>query len=493
MRRALLIAAACLAACAGPAGAAPQGPFGHAGRWITDAQGRVVILHGVDMVNKLKASGYAPDGVGFGSDDAALLADNGFDAVRLGVIYAGVEPQPGHYDDAYLGRLLGTQQLLADHGLLSLVDFHQDMFNEAFNGEGFPDWAADADGLPAQPDLGFPGNYLFQPAENRAWDHLWADDSGASVQERFAAAWAHVAAAFRDRPAAFGYNLLNEPWPGSQYARCMNPQGCPQQDAALDAFHEKVVEAIRRTDPDKLVWWAPYLTFDFGAATTTSVHDPHAGFAFNNYCLAFVGEAAFGGSDPTPQDEKAQGCGYEEGLTFDNADSVAESTGAALLMSEFGATDDLATIQRMATEADKHMDSWFYWSYYNHDVCCARDNEGIVHDPSQPLSGANVKQGKLDVLVRPYPQVVAGTPQKWSFDPAARTFTTRWATARAGGGDLPPGLATEISVPARQYPGGYEAAVTGGHVTSAADAPLLTVVADDGAQTVSVTVTPRRP
>lgn len=492
MRR--LLAVLALLVLAAPASAAPRGPFGHAGRWITDRDGRVVVLHGVDMVNKLQAKGYAPDGVGFGADDADLLTREGFNAVRLGLIYAGLEPQPGVYDDAYLGRIAGTQQLLADRGLLSLVDFHQDMYNERFNGEGWPDWAVADDGLPPQPNVGFPGNYLVQPALNRAWDHFWADDfgpGGVSVQGRYAAAWKHVAAVFRDRDEAFGYNLLNEPWPGSPYAGCFNPLGCADQDKALDAFHAEVITAVREADPDKLVWWAPYLTFDFGAATTTSVPDANAGFGFNLYCASLVAEAASQGSDPTPPDQKQQGCGYEEGYVFDNAAAVSERTGAALLMTEFGATDDLATIRRVADQADEEMVSWTYWSYFNEDVCCKRPNEGIVRDPSQPLTGDNVKQAKLDVLARPYPQVVAGTPQRWSFDAATRTFSARWATARAGGGTLPGGATTDISVPARHYPGGYAATVTGGRVTSASDAPTLMVVADGAAATVSVTVTPR--
>src|SRR5205823_13991041 len=46
-----------------PAAAQPQAPLGHAGRWITDSDGRVVILHGVNVVYKVPP--YAPDAAGF--------------------------------------------------------------------------------------------------------------------------------------------------------------------------------------------------------------------------------------------------------------------------------------------------------------------------------------------------------------------------------------------------------------------------------------------
>ena len=41
------------------------------GRWVTDAQHRVVITQGINEV--AKSAPYAPDAVGFGEDDAAFL------------------------------------------------------------------------------------------------------------------------------------------------------------------------------------------------------------------------------------------------------------------------------------------------------------------------------------------------------------------------------------------------------------------------------------
>src|SRR5918911_2157631 len=140
-RRALSVAAMAVSLAAASPAAAATGAFGHSGRWITDSAGRVAVLHGVNMVNKLAASGYAPDGVGFGEDDAAFLARNGFNVVRLGIIWKGLEPRPGVYDDAYLDRIERTYRTLHRHGIAVLLDFHQDMYNERFQGEGAPDWA----------------------------------------------------------------------------------------------------------------------------------------------------------------------------------------------------------------------------------------------------------------------------------------------------------------------------------------------------------------
>ena len=59
-RRVLIcvVAAGMLAAAAPSACAAPGLPLAHAGRFLTDSQGRVVILHGYNMVYKRPP--YAP-------------------------------------------------------------------------------------------------------------------------------------------------------------------------------------------------------------------------------------------------------------------------------------------------------------------------------------------------------------------------------------------------------------------------------------------------
>src|SRR5947209_16285535 len=158
------LAALLLAFCASGS-AAPEPPFAHVGRFITDSTGRVFITHGVNLVYKVPP--YEPSVSGFSDDDAEFLAREGFNSVRLGVIYKAVEPSPGVYDDAYLAKIAQTAALLEKHDIAPLVDFHQDMYNERFQGEGWPDWAVLDDGLPAQPQAGFPGNYIGQPAVNR--------------------------------------------------------------------------------------------------------------------------------------------------------------------------------------------------------------------------------------------------------------------------------------------------------------------------------------
>jgi len=164
------------AASASVAQASPKLPLSHAGRWITDAKGRAVVIHGINMVYKLPP--YYPSAVGFTSDDAAFLNSIGFDAVRVGVLWQAVEPKPGVYDDGYLRHIAATVAMLARHGIVSLLDFHQDQYNQLFQGEGFPGWSVQDDGLPPEPQLGFGADYIGMPALQRAFDHFWENSAG---------------------------------------------------------------------------------------------------------------------------------------------------------------------------------------------------------------------------------------------------------------------------------------------------------------------------
>ena len=84
---------------------------------------------------------------------------------------------PGSYDDNYLASIAQTVATLASHGIVSLLDFHQDLYNEAFQGEGAPAWAVQTGGLP-NPQLGFPGNYFAQPRRGVRVERLLARRPG---------------------------------------------------------------------------------------------------------------------------------------------------------------------------------------------------------------------------------------------------------------------------------------------------------------------------
>lgn len=448
-----------------PAVAAAQ--ISHDGRWLTDAQGRTLILHGVNMVAKRPP--YAPDALGFGADDARFLARNGFNTVRLGVIYGAVEPQPGVYDDRYLDRIARTVDQLGRQGIKVLLDFHQDLYSERFQGEGWPDWAIRDDGLPAEPKNGFPRNYVGMPALNAAFDNFWSNADG--LQDHYAAAWAHVARRFAANPAVLGYDLLNEPWPGNAWQSCAQGDGCLDFDAKLTAFYARTTAAIRAVDPSTLVFVEPNVLSNAGAhSQIQDFGDDNVGLSFHDYCPV----------------EKRATCLPLDDKVFQQAETVARRFDGPALLTEFGATTNLQTLRDMADRADRFQVGWQEWHYcgcQDPTTTGEGDVQALVYDPARPPRGRNVATGKLRALARAYPQAIAGTPTRYAFDPRARVLTVRWTpTGRAQ---------TRIATPRLQYPHGYVVRVRGGAVRSKPGATILRIAAHRDARRVSVRVSPR--
>ena len=119
-------------------------------------------------------------------------------------------------------------------GIFTLLDFHQDLYNERFQGEGWPDWQVIDDGVPAEPQEGFPANYIVNAGPAARLRQLLGEHRGRGPRPpgRLRRRLARVAARFRDRPYVAGYDLLNEPWPGSAFNTdsCVNTAGCATFD-----------------------------------------------------------------------------------------------------------------------------------------------------------------------------------------------------------------------------------------------------------------------
>ena len=296
----------------------PRAELSHVGRWLTDHWGRVVNLHGVNYVKKFPP--IAPAAAGFGEDDARFLHDQGFNVVRLGVVFGSVMPEPGVIDQAYVDSIAATVGVLAKERIFTLVDFHQDGYGPATHGNGFPAWATLTDGLPNPPDP-FPTYYLTNPAMQRAFENFWANKpgpDGVPLQTHYATAMRTVAAAVSDEDYVLGYDLMNETWPGADWATCL-VGGCPDLEAErLVPFGNRMTEAIRSVDREHIVFSEPFVLFNFGQADTSlsGIGAPRSGLSYHVYAT-------------TPALDEA---------VMDRA-IAASARGDALLATEFGATE----------------------------------------------------------------------------------------------------------------------------------------------------------
>ncbi|HEV3281477.1 MAG TPA: cellulase family glycosylhydrolase [Acidimicrobiales bacterium] len=505
----------------------PVGPLrAPGGQQLIDRDGRTVLLHGVNLVYKIPPYEVEVSGTGrnvLTAKEAQRIAQLGFNVVRLGVIWKGLEPGtapindaaictpgaprasgPGQFDGdtfgTYISRLEATVALLARYGISSLIDMHQDVYNEVFGGEGAPNWAVCTDGLTPKPQLHIENwsvNYA-GPGVIQAYEHLWKNDVVGNLQGELDTVWAKIAARFRSNPWIVGYDPFNEAYGTGVSTQPLNPTF----DAELECFYTGrahpgmdqngqrvtcpaddpevgLIPRIEAADPTHLVAYEGNYSTDSGVPNHIGAMDfPRLLLNFHDYCFLHVPNG------PEPPDFGSS-CGPLENYVFTQHDqeratdaSPEQPGGPGWLLTEFGATTDTADLARITSDANANLVGWIYWQWINYD-----DPTGSHSSALWPPRKATPSQ--LNVLSETYASAVAGTPTSMSFDPATALFTLQYhsnPTITAP---------TVIVVPvSTHYPHGYCVRVSGARVTSRAGATHVDVENSPTSTTVTASVAP---
>lgn len=180
-----------------------------------DEGGRERIFNGVNLVFKgeyneeTNTMNYIPN---WDEEMFADLAALGINLVRLGLVWKAIEPKPGKYDDSYLNKMEEYIDLCAKNNIYVFLDMHQDCYR------GMPDWATITDSYKfRKPKLIWAEGYFIDKAVHRAFDNFWANTPvcGKGLQDHFADMWKYVANKFKDKENLFGFDVFNEPFPGT--------------------------------------------------------------------------------------------------------------------------------------------------------------------------------------------------------------------------------------------------------------------------------------
>lgn len=188
---------------------------------IVDAAGRTVVLHGMNVGEKSSSKGHR---LWQGQEDFQNLHRWGMNAVRLLIFWSAIEPEPGRYDEDYLKLVDQYVAWAKNSDLYVILDMHQDLFSEKIpGGNGMPAWATLDDGQPHR-TVGhiWSTAYYVSPMVHRVFDNLYANATGpdgVGIQERFAQAWQHVARRYAEESAVAGFDLINEPFIGSDVTK----------------------------------------------------------------------------------------------------------------------------------------------------------------------------------------------------------------------------------------------------------------------------------
>jgi aryl-phospho-beta-D-glucosidase BglC (GH1 family) len=251
----------------------------------------------------------------FGDDDAAFLAESGFNLVRIAVGYKHLEDdaRPFQVKEDGFGHLDRAIETLARHGVYSIVDLH------ALPGGQNHHWHSD--------------NPTHVPA---FWEHP-------HFQDRVVNLWQAIATRYRDNPWVAGYNLLNEP--------------ADESRAVVGPFYTRLVAAIREIDPNHAV----FLDGNTYATEFDVFEEPfeNAVYTLHDYVPAGLGRSTE--YDPDAAEAK-----------FLQRSAYARETGTPILVGEFGpiytGDEEQDALRRriLADQLERYQRygvSWALWMY----------------------------------------------------------------------------------------------------------------------------------
>lgn len=435
--------------------AAPA-PLDTEGRVFVDSDGRQVLLNAIN-IGFTHRTEPGENGRNWawehgGPEDFSRIKCWGFNAVRLVLFWACVEPAPGQYDAAFLDAVEERLDWAANRDLFVVLDMHQDLWGAGVpGGRGAPAWALLApDAAHVAEGPVWSAAYFQSPRVQKAFDAFWENrpgPDGAGIQDRFAQAWRHVAARFQGHPALIGYDLYNEPFAGSPVVQAMKrmtaalaPElheqgvdlaGLEPAEAAKAAFevarsdpgryrkwlaagkrvlgaldrrriapmYQRVAQSIREVDNESILFFAPALTSNLGVTPSlppitraNGEMDPRQAFAPHLY-----------------EDDVAR-----MRIAAENLLGYAAELGVPVFAAEWGnlgnedkifSQDPVPAAEALLAMLDEHLAGRAYWYY----------QRGLPNE-----------QFFDKVLARPCPLAIAGRIQEYRFTPEKGELVCIW-------------------------------------------------------------------
>lgn len=414
--------------------ALPGGTLQVDGRWLRDAQGRALLLRGMNLSADAKTPPYLPI-----PDERHLqrLAEWGMNCIRLVLVWEAIEPRRGEYNHAYLDKMVELAQTAWDCGMYTIVDMHQDLFSRELGGSGAPAWAHPPVNRPLKLGRFWFSSYVINGDVAYAFKRFW--DNADFIRDSFVRVWEEVARRFANVEGVIGYDLFNEP--ATRFFPDLILGRFDQE--TLPEFYCEVAGAIRAIDPYRLILVEPSTLVVMGLPSLLSsrrgqttlhtikglVYSPHIYDGLSVLMGRFYGATAR--------------LRYMLDLHFNTAAHLR----AGCIIGEFGVLNHLRGAHTLyATKLelfDRSMVNWIAWNYMVGNVNWNDEDISVVYPDGR-------ERVHVDVLVRPYPRATAGTPLGMSFDPRSHTFVFTYAVNAAITAP------TEIYLPRRHYRNGFD-------------------------------------
>jgi len=190
------------------------------GQKFVDSEGRQIIFSGINFISKNPKENYMPLQ---GIETIKQFKTWGFNCIRLGIIWDGLEPEPGQYNEDYLKEIDKRIQWATENDIYVYLDMHQDLYGAKYS-DGAPDWATIDEGQAHYTGAVWSDSYLISPAVQIAFDNFWLNTpapDGVGIQDHYANLWKHIAKRYANNSTVIGYDIMNEPFMGSSAQQVM--------------------------------------------------------------------------------------------------------------------------------------------------------------------------------------------------------------------------------------------------------------------------------
>jgi len=428
------------------------------GTTFRDQHQRELILNGINLIIKDANSGYL---CGMTEEEFKQISGWGFNVVRLGILWDGLEPEPGVYNDSMFRCLDERIQWARENGLYVILDMHQDLYSVQFS-DGAPEWATLTEDQAHYTGAVWSDAYLISPAVQTAFDNFWNNtpaSDGVGIQDHYALLWQYIAERYAHEPAVIGYDLMNEPFIGSEASKFFpamvraymeifqeeiraagmeagelmelwgHPDGRAQilenmtdtaiyskvvnavqemnlafESTTLMDMYTRVASAIREVDPDHILFLEHSYFSNPGVPSgiqrirySDGRLEEKVAYAPHGYDLVVDTEAYSSASKDRVE------------YLFDHTFNTSRRLDMPMLVGEWGAFHSRDSIfldqaNFILGLFEKYKCGQTFWAYY----------DGIENYPF------------FSALLRPRPIAVAGNISSYSFDPERNRFSCSW-------------------------------------------------------------------
>ena len=402
-------------------------------RQFIDEQGRERFFRGINVV--VKSFPFLPETKSFNvvnsfsEEDMVNLEDWGFNIIRLGTEWAGLEPTRGNYNMTYLEVMKEIVEKSKAHNIYTLLDFHQDLLAEAFCGEGIPRWAVkvpegtfkfpipvqftafqtDSDGIPLRSEcqkIDWPKLH-FALATSHGYQSLYKNVDG--IADAFAMFWRTVADYFKHEDFVIGYELINEPWAGDVHLNPLLIIPSVADRLNLEPFYDKISKKIREVDDEKIIFYESVTFDDFIPVGFTKV--PGGEKYQNRSVLSY---------------HYYEEVNFNIDLHFWVRSKDINRLGGGGMVTEFGIGNGDKANNQFFEIADKYLQSWIGWTYKSFTNYTGQNEMYFYNEDG------SIVINEIKVVSRSYPQAVAGETKRMFFDPVNKTMELEYVSCNCG-------------------------------------------------------------